>query len=169
MEKRRAWLKRVTPLSMGLLPTGRISTSGAFVSSSAKVSFMFVKFLFLKAELFLSQSGNRNVCLARFSGSFSQRTMSWVQFHVLWCLKQNCCVPKGLGPLEGPWWLSRLSSVHMAVAEARPRPFTLKLKPLSSPINLVSFCHYLSQEHWPVCWPPASSASASASLSSGLQ
>lgn len=112
MEKRQAWLRRVTPLSMGLLPTGSISTSGVFVSPSAKASFMFVKFLFLKAELFLLRSGNGNVCLAWFPGSFSQRTMSWVHFRVLWCLKQNCCVPKGLGALEGPWWLSRLPSIH---------------------------------------------------------
>lgn len=139
-------------------------TSGAFVSPSAKASFMFVRLLFLKAHLFLSRSGNGNICLARFPGPFSQRTMSWVHFRVLWCLKQNCCVPKGLGPLEGPWWLSCLPSVHMAVAETRPRPFTLKLKPFSSSINLVSFCHYLSQEHWPACWPPTFSAFASLSI-----
>lgn len=39
---------------------------------------------------------------------------------------------------------SRGPTAHRARAEIRPRSFTFRLKPLSSHMNLVSFCHFVS-------------------------
>ena len=43
-------------------------------------------------------------------------------------------------------WCSRGPTAHRARAEVRPRSFTFRLKPLSSHMNLVSFCHFVSHD-----------------------
>lgn len=53
-------------------------------------------------------------------------------------------------PLWVTQWLSSLPYLHVAIAEVRPRSFAFRLKPFSSHMSFISFCHY---------WAPLLSAS----------